>query len=138
MRKTQIILIVIFLLFVVSLFMFILYNIWEVEGKIASLEKANQKAFWAAEAGLEYGKIYSRDNPLLTGVFGPFTLSSDTRFFFSIQNLGGNRRRISAVGRYYNTGGNLISERRIRVDIEGIGDAITGNEQVISGSFYQY
>ncbi|OQX86722.1 MAG: hypothetical protein B6D55_05375 [Candidatus Omnitrophica bacterium 4484_70.2] len=136
MKKTQIILIALFFLFIISVFMFILYNMWESEEKTLILEKAIEDAYWAAFAGLEEGKIQALSGSV--GV-GSGSLSSNLRYSFTISTIPGfpDRRRISATGGYFDNAGNLIAQKRLRVDIQGIGDGISGNESTVQGSFYQ-
>jgi len=116
--------------------MFILYNIWESEGKTLVLEKAIEDAYWAAFAGLEYGKIQALSGS--TGS-GSGLLSSNLRYSFAISTIPGfpTRRRITASGFYYDNAGSLVAQKRLRVDIQGVNDGIPDNESTVAGSFYQ-
>lgn len=116
--------------------MFILYNMWESEEKTLILKKAIEDAYWAAFAGLEEGKIQALSGS--TGTGGG-SLSSNLRYFFTISTIPGfpDRRRITATGSCFDNAGNLIAQKRLRVDIQGIGDGISGNESTVQGSFYQ-
>lgn len=130
MKSGQALIFVFLLLTIVGILVFALTGMWQSEIRVNLLDKDGLEAFYLAQAGLERGKIWARHNPDSTlWTSSPYDSGWITlgggRYRFSVEDLGGVDRRVTARGQKLDGVGNVSAEKYIRVEITNIENPFT-------------
>lgn len=121
MKKGQALIFVFFLLLIVGILAGALANMWQVEIKVRSLEKDGLIAFYLAQAGIERAKIEARLGVITAPNWSSPQSLVGGRYYYYIEDVGGNQRILRSIGQRLDNSGNVIAERRIEVRVQGIG-----------------
>jgi Tfp pilus assembly protein PilX len=126
-KRGQILMFVLFLLFLIGFIGTGLAVVWQTDSNLRTLERDGLTAFYAAQAGIEYGELYAIDNPLYYSSTQWFPCNDDTdnscwytldasgaRYKFNIYRSGTDRY-VWAKGQAYN--GKVLAEKHVELNI---------------------
>ncbi len=120
------------ILLVISLLIAIAGFLLQAHTDIQFQHQKSILAFYLASAGLERAKIEAKNGVVTSPLWaGPYSLG-EGRYYFYVENIGGDRRRLRAIGQVLDTSGNVMAERRAEVLVRNVS---TSNPQEIFSSW---
>lgn len=121
-KKGQALVFVLFILAVFGALAGGLAVMWESEIRTRDLDRDGLIAFYLAQAGIENAKIWAKNNPGTLSFSNPWVSLGGGWYNFTVADPGiPNSRTLNSTGQVQDASGNIIAERQLNVQVQGIG-----------------